>query len=157
MKKLDEILYKKSIELETKENKLKKEAEEKELKRIEVEEKELKRIEAEEIRQREIKEELRRKEAEKIKQNEIKRIAKKKAILNSAAKNAFSYGKIGLIIGAVIGFVKGCDSYSNSAITSSGYKPFLELLRYIIPNALIICLVGVIIGILIGINKGQNT
>lgn len=147
MKKLDEILYKKSIELETKENKLKQESEEKELKKIE----------AEKIRQKKIRDELKIKEANKIKQNEIERNAKKKAILNSASENAFSYGLIGLVIGAVIGFGKGCVSYSNSAITSSGYKPFLEPFRYIIPNALIICLIGVIIGILVGINKGQNS
>jgi len=128
MNKLDEILYRKSIELETQENELKQKAEK----------------------------EFRRKEIEKLKQKDQDRIAKNKAIVDSAKDNALSYGLIGLVIGAVIGFGKGCVSYSNSAITSSGYKPFLEPFRYIIPNALIICLVGVIIGILVGINKGQN-
>lgn len=128
MKKLDEILYKKSIELESQENEQK----------------------------HKVEKELKKKEIEKLKQKEQKKIAKNKAIINSAKDNALSYGLIGLVIGAVIGLGKGCVSYSNSAITSSGYKPFLEPFRYIIPNALIICLVGIIIGILVGINKGQN-
>jgi ElaB/YqjD/DUF883 family membrane-anchored ribosome-binding protein len=128
MKKLEEILYKKSIELESQENEQKQKAEK----------------------------ELKRKEIEKLKQKEQNKIAKNKAIINSAKDNALSYGLIGLVIGAVIGFGKGCVSYGNSYVSFSDRSIFLEPFRYIIPNALIIGFVGVVIGILVGINKGQN-
>ncbi len=147
MNKLDEILKRKKEEIENRENK--------------AAERGINRIVSEKIKQKELEEELKRKETEKIKLKELERIEtinrRKKAILKAATENALSYGLIGLIIGAVLGFGKGCVSYSNSAITSTGYKPFLEPFRYILGTALIIGIIGVIIGILVGISKGQNS
>ena len=146
MSKIDEILKRKNDEIENRKNKTIKT--------------EINRQASEKIKQKEFDEELRRKEIEKEKRKEFENIEaikrRKKAISKGVIENAQSYGFIGLIIGAVIGFGKGCVSYSNSAVTSSGYKPFLEPFRYIIPNALIICLIAIVIGVLVGINKGQN-
>ncbi len=146
MKKLDEILNKKRIELENIENEFVKKAEDFKQKKLK----------EELLRKDKLKEELLRKESNKLEQDKLAKFSKKNTIKRFALDNAYSYGFKALIIGAVIGFIKGCSRYSNSNITSSGYKPFLEPFRYIIPNALIIGLFGVVIGILVGIKKGQN-
>lgn len=147
MNKLDDILKSKNEEIKIRAN--------------EAAEREINRKAAEIIRQKELDGELKRKEIEKIKSKELERIStasrRKKETVKSAFENAQIYGFIGLIIGAVFGFGKGCISYGDSAPTASGYKPFLEPFIYIPGNALIIGIIGVLIGILVGINKGQNS
>lgn len=146
MKKLDKILNKKRVELESKEKLLQK--------RIEV-----KRLKSEAIKKTS-EEELQRKfeikEADKLRQKELERKYKKKKIIKAANENAFSYGLVGLIVGAVLGMGKGCVNYGNSPITSTGYKSFSALFRFIIPDALITCFIGIIIGIIVGVSKGEN-
>lgn len=147
MSKIDEILKRKNDEIENRKNKTIKT--------------EMSRQVSEKIKQKEFEEELRRKEIEKEKRKEIENIEaikrRKKAISKAVIEDAQSYGFIGLIIGAVIGFGKGCVSYGNSYVSFSDRSIFLEPFRYIIPNALIIGFIGVIIGVLVGMNKGQNS
>ena len=113
----------------------------------------------EELKRKALDEELKRKELEKEKLKEFERIStikkRKKAVRDAVVKNARSYGFVGLTIGAVIGFGKGCVSYGDHYVGSGGN--FSEPFRYILPNALVLCLIGVVIGILVGIYKGQNS
>ena len=167
MSRIEELLKKKSDAIENRKDKtiqietdrqtsesvkMKQNALDEELKRKELEEEGFKKKDA-------LEEELKRKELEKEKQKEFERIStikrRKKAVKDAVVKNARSYGFVGLTIGAVIGFGKGCVSYGDNYIGSGGN--FSEPFRYILPNALILCIIGVVIGILVGIYKGQNS
>lgn len=155
MNRLDEILKRKNDEIENR----KKVTIQTEMNRQASEFAKMKQTELDEEFKREaLKEELKIKEIEKEKNQELERIRaverRKKAIIKAVVKNVQSYGFVGLIIGAVIGFGKGCISYGDNYVGTGDH--FLEPFRYIIPNALIICLIGVFVGIFVGISKGQN-
>lgn len=146
MSKIDEILKRKNEEIENRKNQTIKT--------------EINRHADEKIKQKEFEEELKRKDIEKERLKELESIEtnkrRKEAILNVIGNNVLSYGFIGLLIGAVIGFGKGCVRYNYVPPSIDGGDSFFVPFRYIIPNALIICFIGVIIGVLVGIFKGQN-
>lgn len=126
MSRLDEILAKKSTERENREKEL----------------------------QQEVERENKRKEREYLKRMELIRInrniARNKASFKFAIDNALIYGFWGAIIGALLGFGKGCKNYNPGV--SSLAEPFL----YIPENALNLCIAGLIIGVFAGIIKGQT-
>ena len=120
--------------------------------------KELDKILNEKIKERETKEkdfqertesESRRKEKEYFERKEFERITRNKASVKFAFNDALIYGLIGTIIGAILGFGKGCVNYH------PGNSPLSEPFWYIPERALTVCIIGVIIGVFIGIIRGQ--
>ena len=147
MNKLDEILKRKNEEIEIRESK--------------VADSEANRNEIEKTKQKVLEEEFQIKEAQKIRskllESEETIRKRKRATGNAVVENAKTYGLIGLIIGAIIGFGKGCIKYQYVPPSIDSGDSFFVPFRDIPTNAIILCLVGLVIGILVGINKGQNT
>jgi hypothetical protein len=143
MNNLDDILNSKNDELKIRANKAAER--EKNLKIAEI------------IRKQELDEEMKRIETERIRIKELERIStasrRRKETIKLTFENALIYGFIGLIIGAVFGFGKGCISYEIEDLYN---KSFWEPFVYIPGNALTIGIIGVVIGFFIGISKGQN-
>jgi len=93
--------------------------------------------------------ELKIKEQELVQQKELERIARNKASLEYAWVSALGGGFFGLILGALLGFGKGCAEYSEQN------RSLLQPFWYIPETMFTFCIIGAIIGALVGLIKGQ--
>lgn len=80
----------------------------------------------------------------------IEQAAKNKATVGYAFGGGAYAGLVGLLLGAIIGFGKGCVNWTHSQRSLS--EPFI----YIPETALIVCIVGASIGFVVGAIIGQN-
>lgn len=76
--------------------------------------------------------------------------ARNKASVQYAFEGGASSGLFGLLLGAIIGFGKGCVNYVPSHGSLS--EPFV----YIPETALTVCIIGAVFGIVVGVIVGQN-
>lgn len=80
--------------------------------------------------------------------------ARRQNSINLLIRNTFTFGLSGALIGAILGFGKGCKSYGDHYVGSGDH--FSEPFIYILPNALTVCIIGAVIGIIVGYIKGQK-
>lgn len=92
---------------------------------------------------------------------ERERKAKNKAFVSDIFSSAFGFGWGGAVLGAFVGFGKGCVRFEATdggaeGTNRYGHINFLEPFWYIPETALYVFIIGAIIGIIIRVIKGQK-
>lgn len=87
---------------------------------------------------------------------ERERKARNKAFVSDVFSSAFGFGWGGAILGAFVGFGKGCVRFDVSRPNPYGHPTLLEPFWYIPETALYVFIIGAIIGIIVRVIKGQK-
>lgn len=84
----------------------------------------------------------------------------RRAFVSDVFSNAFYFGRIGAILGAFVGFCKGCVRYDPRICPDGtnryGHLNLLEPFWYIPATAFYVFIIGAIIGIIFRVIKGQK-
>jgi hypothetical protein len=86
----------------------------------------------------------------------------RRAYVSDLFSNAFYFGRIGAILGAFVGFCKGCGRYEAmipegaDGTNRYGHLNLLEPFWYMPATAFYVFIIGAIIGIIFRVIKGQK-